>query len=207
MRHILKAQQREITRRREGQKSGNIREEVQIQQRKRDADLRKKEKQDAQKHRQELKKKLLQDKAERAAEKARREGKDAKAAYDAVMSGAASSNKSGAVDADQKAIDILLTYRSGGRNQTALKTLRVLISNLINKPHEPKYRKINLNNKSIKQRLTSLQGGVAFLLAVGFKQVINEEVGEKTLLIDEADINQEKLKASRDKIDAALRKI
>jgi hypothetical protein len=52
--------------------------------------------------------------------------------------------------------------------RTASSTLRKVLTNLGSHPSEPKYRRLRVGNKQIQSRILSLDGGEAFLLAIGF---------------------------------------
>ena len=63
-----------------------------------------------------------------------------------------------------------------------LNLLQTLCVNMISHPDDVKYRIIKLNNTTIQNRLTSRQGGVEFLNAIGFKTVAVG--GARTLQLD-----------------------
>ena len=52
--------------------------------------------------------------------------------------------------------------------EAAVKTLQQYVSNIIEKPNEPKYRRIKLENAIFVKHVRQAQGGVAFLKALGF---------------------------------------
>ncbi|KAL9919554.1 N-glycanase Pngl isoform 1-T2 [Glossina fuscipes fuscipes] len=56
----------------------------------------------------------------------------------------------------------------------AVRILLVLLDNVINFPHEHKYRTIRLENKTIKEKLLALQGFNQLLKAIGFQRLANE---------------------------------
>jgi hypothetical protein len=53
--------------------------------------------------------------------------------------------------------------------QAALKTLKVLLSNLIKDPSNSKFHKVRSTNKKIKESVIDVPGAVAFLEALGFQ--------------------------------------
>jgi hypothetical protein len=79
---------------------------------------------------------------------------------------------------------------------TAFKTLRALASNLANNPGEDKYKRVRIENPTLHQRVGRLNGGIAFLNAIGFAALeegflINTEpnislLNEAVRLLDEA---------------------
>ena len=64
------------------------------------------------------------------------------------------------------ALGKLAGHRAGGTR--ALKTLRTLVKNAVEHPEEAKFERINLANRAIKERITSVPGGIMFLVAAGF---------------------------------------
>lgn len=56
----------------------------------------------------------------------------------------------------------------------AVRILLVLLDNVLKYPNELKYRTIRIENKSIKEKLLSLEGCSQLLTAIGFKRVANE---------------------------------
>jgi len=53
---------------------------------------------------------------------------------------------------------------------TCLKTLCVYIENLARNPHEPKFQRINCENKAFQTRVAAYDGAVEVLLACGFEE-------------------------------------
>jgi hypothetical protein len=53
---------------------------------------------------------------------------------------------------------------------TAIETMILLILNCLKNPNDEKYRKINLNNKKIQQRIVQIPGGIDTLSAIGFTE-------------------------------------
>eukprot|EP00948_MAST-09A_sp_MAST-9A-sp1_P001181 g1181.t1 len=58
----------------------------------------------------------------------------------------------------------------GSTLQVTLKTLHVFTKNLLLKPMEPKYRKINLANAKVRERIVDAPGALDVLLYVGFSR-------------------------------------
>ncbi|XP_065369389.1 peptide-N(4)-(N-acetyl-beta-glucosaminyl)asparagine amidase [Calliphora vicina] len=58
----------------------------------------------------------------------------------------------------------------------AVRILLVLLDNVLKYPNELKYRSIRIENKSIKERLLSLEGCSQLLTAIGFKRSANEYI-------------------------------
>lgn len=58
----------------------------------------------------------------------------------------------------------------------AVRILLVLLDNVLKYPKELKYRSIRIENKSIKERLLSLEGCSQLLTAIGFKCSANEYI-------------------------------
>lgn len=58
---------------------------------------------------------------------------------------------------------------------------RTLITNIVEKPTEEKYRTVKCSNKIINQKILSKSGGVDFLICAGFVASIDEETSLKIL--------------------------
>ena len=52
--------------------------------------------------------------------------------------------------------------------KTCLKTCNTFISNVIKDQNNEKFRRINLDNNAVKERVVKVNGGLAILKAVGF---------------------------------------
>jgi hypothetical protein len=178
------AQERERKRRQGGQEMGRIREEQEAAQRKRDAEARDREKQRFKDEQRKLHEEVARDKAERAMEKARRLGTgDPKKAYDEAYAKALGQHETAPEEKADAAIEVLASYRTGGRGAECVRTLLKMLSNVANNPAEPKFRKVNLTNETFKAKVSSLQGGLALLKAAGFT-----EEGESLVLGEAADM-------------------
>jgi hypothetical protein len=55
--------------------------------------------------------------------------------------------------------------------ETAVETLRKYVSNIVEKPDEPKYRKIRLQNATFDRNVRQPRGGIRFLESIGFHEV------------------------------------
>lgn len=208
----------EIARRKDGQAAAQTREALEKASREREWQKRKKEKADFKAHKERLRIEVAKDKAERAADKVRRQGGDTaacKAAYDAsydksMGGGGSESSAAGASATPGGAVGLgrmdssikkLQNYKAGGDGERALTVLGKLVGNVLKAPEEPKYRRVNLDNATIKKRLTSLVGGAEFLKACGWVKVEDAD-GRALLLNDPVDV--ELLKSAKAKIEAAL---
>jgi len=202
----------EKKRREEGKSHGQIREELAKMQRDREYEARKKEKIRFNAEREKLKMELAKDKGERAAEKARREGKDPKVAYDEAFAkalGKVEETKASELppakreEIMDKALDTLSTYKTGGDGLKAMQTIKTMIGNIIKSPDEPKFRKVNLGNEALKKKVTNFIGSLDFLRGCGFEK---SEVGdEKFLILNTVDASI--LQKATSKLDAAIAKM
>ena len=87
----------------------------------------------------------------------------------------------------------------GGLN-TAFQTLSKLISNVVNHPDNPKFRKVNLSNPKIIERIGKYNKAIEFLGICGFSK--SEESGFMELL--EEDMNQIVLRSASECLENAL---
>lgn len=76
--------------------------------------------------------------------------------------------------------------RSPGVAQTCFKTCLTLVGNLMKEPGNEKFRRVNLENNAIKQRISTIQGGLNILKGAGFRK---SDDGTQ-LVIDQSEINQ-----------------
>jgi hypothetical protein len=147
-------------------------EELIDMQRKRDAQKIKAEKEAEKKERERLKLELLKDKAERLSSEGKPVPPELTAEIHALSSGAKPHADVAAPalprpQALEAALKQIAAYKSPGTSLTAAKTLRTLCHNALSQPAESKFQSINLANQAIRDRVTSLVGGVAFLKAAG----------------------------------------
>jgi len=126
---------------------------------------------------------------------------------DAGDSGASSATASNSLDLDS----CLNMVRQAPEKERkiALKTLLKILENVINNPHEEKYRKINRSNSAFSKRMDGVPGAVNVLKAIGFveaKQNVGD--GETVFLTLEATASGwEKLTAGKTKIKQALNSV
>jgi len=178
------ALERERKRRQGGQEMGRIREEQEAAQRKRDAEARDREKQRFKEEQLKLREQVARDKAERAMEKAQRLGTgDPKKAYDEAYAKAIGQHDAAPEEKLDAAVDVLASYKTGGRGAECVRTLLKMLGNVAANPGEHKYRKVNMSNETFKAKISSLQGGLAVLKAAGFA-----EDGDALVLAEDADL-------------------
>lgn len=85
-----------------------------------------------------------------------------------------------------KTVKTLYTeIRQPGVAKTCLKTCAALCKNLVKDPQNEKFRRINLDNENIQKRLAKVNGGLAVMRGVGFKQ--NPD-GSNTYIIEDPDM-------------------
>ncbi|RLN93643.1 hypothetical protein BBJ28_00022121 [Nothophytophthora sp. Chile5] len=167
----------ELKRRTMGQGIQEAREEYETMQRKLAADKVKKDKEDAKRERERLRKQIEMDKRERHARGGRLGGApidlppvDVTAKKEEEEE---TKKKSPTLTPKQQVVSNvakLKKYRVAGDGLTALKTLNVYVTNLLEKPEADKFRTINLENAAFRKRVASLVGGVAFLKSVGYEK-------------------------------------
>ncbi|TYZ64538.1 hypothetical protein PybrP1_004560 [[Pythium] brassicae (nom. inval.)] len=201
----------ELKRRAAGQDMQSAKEEYERIQRRLAAEKLKKEKEDYKLERERIRKKLEQDKLERRARGGYLGGAplDLPAAVDTASAAAETeAKKPSATPAaslsptEQVAASVekLKKYRVGGDGLTALKTLNVYVTNLLEKPEDDKFRTINLENAAFRRRVASLVGGIAFLKGLGFEKVEGE--GLLKLAPEHRDVAL--LQFARTQVDAAI---
>lgn len=93
------------------------------------------------------------------------------------------------------------SYRAGGDGGNCLKILRAYIGNVTRDPDEPKYRKINTENKAYKTKVRPFLGAKSLLLCVGF---VPTKDGTAMELAEDADM--EVLRMAEEKVNAAYEK-
>eukprot|EP00608_Synchroma_pusillum_P001020 CAMPEP_0198430806 /NCGR_PEP_ID=MMETSP1452-20131203/15757_1 /TAXON_ID=1181717 /ORGANISM="Synchroma pusillum, Strain CCMP3072" /LENGTH=400 /DNA_ID=CAMNT_0044151259 /DNA_START=18 /DNA_END=1218 /DNA_ORIENTATION=- len=219
--------ERERIRIESGKAMNKTAEELEAAQRKREADARKREKDEFKRERERLRAELERDKAERRARGGKLASKlgvdgynPSAVQYDRPAEGA--EGEAGAEPAAVAApapapapavpertpaeivdvsIEKLKRYRVGGDGGVALRTLKKLIENVANNPAEPRFRAINLDNRAIKQKVTSLVGGLALLKACGFAKDPEEN---RLVMPDEAAVDGAFLSATVAKLAQAI---
>lgn len=85
---------------------------------------------------------------------------------------------------------MIFTLNDPEKRSVASETLQKCIKNIIEKPEEPKYRRIRINNKAMQDRVLSAKGGHEFLVACGFEERIEKTTdgasSETVLVISDA---------------------
>ena len=191
--------EREKQRRFMGKEMAKTREELEKEQRKREAYLRRKEKEDFKKERLRLRMELEKDKAERAARGGKLQSrlgvegyKPDAVQYDKEMDDDEDTTTTTTAPAKKaapnaKKIDDYITkissYRAGGDGERCLKTLLAYLKNPIEKPDEAKFRTIKTDNKVFKTRVKPFIGAKQLLMACGFQE---NEGGTALVLADDA---------------------
>ncbi|KAH9260232.1 hypothetical protein BASA81_001401 [Batrachochytrium salamandrivorans] len=88
----------------------------------------------------------------------------------------------------QSLVDAICTSEdSVDIKRLAKTTLVTILSNLVQSPHEAKFRKIRLGNKQIQERVVKPQGCLALLEAVGFTKAEDEQ-GELCMLVPDPNL-------------------
>lgn len=214
--------EREKQRRFMGKEMAKTKEQLDIEQRKREAYLRKKEKEEFKKERARLRQELARDKAERAQHKGKLKSKLGVGGYkpdgiqydvpggdeqqegDDAADGADQQLKPKKVKADVARIDEYIakvsSYKAGGDGGKCLKILKIYISNVVDNPDEEKFKTIKTDNKAYKSKVKPFVGAKNLLLACGFSP--SEGGGEALLLSDTAD--RQVLAETKQKLEAAL---
>lgn len=201
---------REKQRRSMGQQMAKTREEMERQARMREAKLRKKEKEDFKRERARIKAELEKDKLERKAHKGKLTSKlgvdgyhpDA-IQYDVNAEGDNQHHPQKKIKASAAKIDEYISkvssYKAGGDGGKCLKILLAYVKNVVDKPEEDKFKRINTENKAYKTKVKPFVGAKALLLAVGFSPA---EGGEAALVLsDDADLDV--LAKTKQKLEAA----
>ncbi|KAL3816163.1 hypothetical protein ACHAXA_001650 [Cyclostephanos tholiformis] len=211
---------RERQRRFMGQEMAKTREQMEIEERRRLAQMHKREKENAIKERARIRAELEKDKRERMANKGKLGSKLGVDGYnpDAIqydvlaaggIGGGAGTNEGGAktvkappsVDKMDEYIAKVSSYRAGGDGGNCLKILKAYIGNVTKNPTDAKYRKINTENKAYKTKVKPFLGAKSLLLCVGFaptKDGTAMELGE--------DADMAVLRMAEEKVDAAYEK-
>jgi len=214
--------EREKQRREMGKQMAKTKEQLDIEQRKRETYLRKKEKQDFQKERQRLREQLARDKAERAAQKGKLSSRlgaegykpdgiqyDAPGGEEGAPDSSSSSSspqqqaKPKKLKADASKIDEYISkvsgYKAGGDGGKCLKVLKAYVGNAADSPEEEKFKTINTENKVFKTKIKPFVGAKNLLMACGFQP---NEGGDAMVLSEDADLQV--LKDTKAKLEAAL---
>ena len=197
------AKARELARRTEGQGMVAAKEEFEAKQRRLHREQLAREKRAAAEERERIRKSLAQDKLEKLALQyggvANVPAEKAKPLQDAI----AGVNPADAMPPAERmdaAIVKIARHKVDNAGVKSLKTLRKLIGNIVTNPAEEKFQRINLANRVIKERITTLAGGIMFLSAAGFARP--EGGGDEMALL--GDLGSERLQLALQKLDAAL---
>jgi len=87
-----------------------------------------------------------------------------------------------------------------GIGLTAAQTARTLCNNALTSPGEAKFRSVNLSNEKIRERLSSVRGGLAAMKAAGW---IRDEASN-TLQLPDSARDEARLRLVVGALDAAL---
>ena len=187
--------EREIKRREMGKEMAKTKEQLDAEQRKREAMLRKKEKADFARERERLREELARDKAERASGKGKlssRLGVDgykpdgiqydvgttatgdghhhpppvAAAASATAVTGP--TKKKGDPSKIDEYIKKVSSYRAGGDGGNCLRILMLYVGNVADNPSEEKFKTIKMDNKTYRTKVKPFIGAKDLLLACGF---------------------------------------
>jgi len=207
--------EREKQRRFMGKETTKTREEMEKDARKRDAQARKREKMEQKRERERIRAELEKDKRERIANKGKLKGRLGVDGY-APSAIQYSNNESGGEPAAQRPktgtnanaakideyIGKVASYRAGGDGGKCLKVLTLLVGNAADHPAEDKFKKINTETKTYKNKIKPFLGAKNILLAVGFGLPEKDNDGSHLILKEDADI--EILKATKVKLEQAM---
>ena len=205
--------EREKQRRFMGKEMNKTREQMEIEQRRRDVLARKKEKEDQHKERERIRRELEKDKAERRANKGKLhsslgvEGYNPSAIQydnDDTVADAVTPAKAKEAKFDVGKIDDYIkkvsSYRAGGDGGKCLKVLKAYVGNVADNPDEPKFKAINMDNTAFKTKVKPFIGGKHLLLAVGF----SPKEGDPTMLELKPDADAQVLRDTKEKLIKAI---
>lgn len=208
--------EREKQRRFMGKEMAQTREQMEIEQRKRDAQARKREKLEQKRERERIRAELEKDKRERMANKGKLKGRlgvdgyaPSAIQYDQDGEGGAepaaqrpkTGSKANAAKIDEY-IEKVSSYRAGGDGGKCLKVLKLLVGNAADNPDEEKFKSINMETKTYKNKVKPFVGAKNLLMAVGF--VLPEKNNDGTRLVLKEDADIELLKATKAKLEQAM---
>ena len=208
--------EREKQRRFMGKEMEETREQMAKEQRKREAQARKREKIEQKKERERIRAELEKDKRERMANKGKLKGRlgvdgyaPSAIQYEDGEGGepAAQRPKTGS-GANAAKIDEYIgkvaSYRAGGDGGKCLKVLTLLVGNAADNPTEDKFKRINMETKTFKNKIKPFLGAKNLLMAVGFGLPEKNNDGSHLVLKEDADV--ELLKSTKIKLEQALAK-
>jgi UBX domain-containing protein 1/4 len=196
-----------------GKEMAKTKEQLEMEQRKREAQLRRKEKEESKRERQRLREELAKDKAERAAQGGRLASRLGVEGYkpdgiqydengeEKVEHGSTKVNKPNASAARiDEYIAKVCGYRAGGDGGKCLKILNVIVGKVLEFPNDTKYRAVGTDTNAYKTKIKPFIGAKNVLLACGFQL---EENGEKLILSADADLTI--LEEAKAKLEAAIK--
>jgi len=212
--------EREKARRFMGKEIAKTREQMEMEQRKRDALARKKEKEAAKRERERIRAELEKDRLERKSNKGKLSSKLGVDGYnpdaiqydkeaDAPAAAAGGGDAEGSSPQKKKPqptvakideyIGKVSSYKAGGDGGKCLKILKAYVGNVVDNPGEDKFKSINMENKAYKTKVKPFIGAKSLLMAVGFSP---NEGNTVFTLKDDAD--PAVLAATKDKLEAAI---
>lgn len=208
--------EREKQRRFMGKEMAQTKEQMEVEKRKRDALLRKREKMEQKRERERIRAELEKDKRERMANKGKLKGRLGVDGYapsaiqyergvDENGEPVAQRPKTGSAVSAAKIdeyIGKVASYRAGGDGGKCLKILGLLVGNAADHPEEEKFKSINMETKTYKNKVKPFVGAKSLLLAVGFG--LPEKNNDGTHLVLKEDADMELLKATKVKLEEAL---
>jgi len=207
--------EREKQRRFMGKEMAQTREQMEKEQRKREAQARKREKIEQKRERERIRAELEKDKRERMANKGKLKGRlgvdgyaPSAIQYDQDGNGEPASQKPKTSGANAAKIDEYIakvaSYRAGGDGGKCLKVLALLVGNAADNPTEEKFKSVNTETKTYKNKIKPFLGAKQLLLAVGFGVPEGDIDGSRLVLKADADL--EVLRDTKTKLQQALEK-
>jgi hypothetical protein len=200
------ARAQELARRSEGQGMVAAKEEFETKQRRLVREAQAREKKAALDERERLRKSLAQDKLEKLSDQyggiANVPAEKAKPLRD-LIAGVNPVDAMPYAERMESATAKIARHKVGDAGLKSLKTLRKLIGNALEQPDEEKFRRVNLGNRVIKERITTIAGGIMFLVACGFER---PSADADEMLLRE-DVGVQRLGEAVSKLDAALAKM
>eukprot|EP00339_Tiarina_fusa_P001082 CAMPEP_0117059772 /NCGR_PEP_ID=MMETSP0472-20121206/41555_1 /TAXON_ID=693140 ORGANISM="Tiarina fusus, Strain LIS" /NCGR_SAMPLE_ID=MMETSP0472 /ASSEMBLY_ACC=CAM_ASM_000603 /LENGTH=543 /DNA_ID=CAMNT_0004777681 /DNA_START=135 /DNA_END=1769 /DNA_ORIENTATION=+ len=195
-----------------GKEMAKTKEQMDIEQRKRDTAARKKEKLDQKRERERIRKELEKDKRERMANKGKLSSKLGVDGYnpDAIQYDQDDGEEPAAQkpkrthEASAGRIDEYITkissYKAGGDGGKCLKILKAYVGNVADNPSEDKFKTINMENKAFKTKVKPFVGAKQLLLALGFAP----KQGDPTFLCLKEDADPQVLVDTKAKLEKAM---
>lgn len=207
--HVEQEKQRRFM----GKEMIKTKEQMDMEQRKREVAARKREKFDQKRERERIRAELEKDKMERRANKGKLksalgvDGYNPSAIqYDQSTEGEeeppAQKHKKSHPEVAKvdDYIKNISSYRAGGDGGKCLKILKAYVGNVADNPGEEKFKKINMDNKAFKTKVKPFIGAKSLLLAIGFAS--SESDPTHLVLKEDADIQV--IKDTKAKLEAAF---